>query len=100
MRDLMKWNVALARLSDFIERFPACPNEEHVLRYHAIIGLFEEASGDVLSQFRIAPDRLTPRINDASASYWRSLYPLEFVEYAYFSRLVGGLIGYATHDFN
>jgi hypothetical protein len=93
----MKWNVALARLSNFIERSPPCPNEEHVLRYHAIIGLFEDASGDVLSQFRIAPNRLSSGINDASASYWRSLYSLKFVEYAYFSSLMGGLIGYATH---
>jgi hypothetical protein len=42
MRDLMKWNIALARLSNFIEKFPSCPDEDHMFQYHKIIGLFEE----------------------------------------------------------
>jgi hypothetical protein len=47
MRDLMKWNIALARLSNFVEKFPSCPDEDHMFQYHEIIGLFEEASGDL-----------------------------------------------------
>ena len=97
MRDLMKWNIALARLSNFIEKFPPCPDEDHMFQYHEIIGLFEEASGDELSRFRITPDRLSPRINDASSTLWQSLCRWEIVEYAYFSHQIGGLIGYATN---
>lgn len=97
MRDLMKWNIALARLSNFIEKFPSCPDEDHMFQYHEIIGLFEEASGDELSRFRIAPDRLSPRINDASSTLWQSLCRWEIVEYAYFSHQIGRLIGYATN---
>ena len=97
MRDLLKWNIALARLCNFIERFPPSPDEDHIFQYHEIIGLFEEASGDVLSRFRITPDRLSPRINEASRSYWQSLRRWEIIEYAYFSRQIGGLIGYATN---
>ena len=97
MRDPMKWNIALARLSNFIEKFPSRPDEDHMFQYHEIIGLFEEASGDVLSQFRITPNRLSPRINDASRSCWQSLCRWENIEYAYFSHQIGGLIGYATN---
>ena len=97
MRDLMKWNIALARLSNFIEKFPSCPDEGHILQYHEIIGIFEEASGDVLSQFRITPDRLSPRISNASRTFWQSLCRWEIIEYAYFSHQIGGLIGYATN---
>ena len=97
MRDLMKWNIALARLSNFIEKFPSCPDEDHIFQYHEIIGLFEEAGGDLLSQFRITPDRLSPRINGASKSFWHSLCRWEIIEYAYFSRQIGGLIAYATN---
>jgi hypothetical protein len=93
----MKWNIALARLSNFIEGFPSCPDEDHMFQYHEIIGLFEEASGDVLSQFRITPDRLSPRINDASRSCWRSVCRWKNIEYAYFSYQIGGLISYATN---
>ena len=97
MRDLMKWNIALARLSNFIEKFPSSPDEDHILQYHEIIGLFEEASGDGLSQFRITPARLSPRINSASKSFWQSLCRWEIIEYAYFSRQIGGLVAYATN---
>ena len=69
MRDLMKWNIALARLSNFIEKFPSCPDEDHIFQYHEIIGLFEEASGDELSRFRISPYGLSPRINGASRTF-------------------------------
>ena len=98
MRDLMKWNIALAHLSNFIERFPSCPDEDHIFQYHEIIGLFEEASGDGLSQFRIGPDRLSATIDDASRSCWQSLCRREIIEYGYFSRQIGGLIGYATNE--
>ena len=90
MRDRMKWNSALARLSSFIEKFPSSPNKDHIFQYHEIIELFEDASGDVLSQFRITPDRLSPRS-------WQSLSPWEDIEYSYFSGQVGKLIGYATN---
>jgi hypothetical protein len=102
MRDLMKWNLALARLSNFIERFPFSPDEDHIFQYHEISRLFEEASEDVLSQFRIAPDRLNRRISDASRSCSQSLDRWEIIEFAYFSRQAVGLIGYATnklHDY-
>jgi hypothetical protein len=81
MRDLMKWNIALARLSNFIEKFPSCPDEDHMFQYHEIIGPFEEAGGDRLSQFRITPDRLSPRINGASKSFWHSLCRWEIIEF-------------------
>jgi hypothetical protein len=97
MRDLMKWNIALARLSNFIEKFPSRPDEDHMFQYHEIIGLFEEASGDELSRFRITPDRSSPRINGASRTFWQSLCRWEIIEYAYFSNQIGGLIGYATN---
>jgi hypothetical protein len=74
----MKWNIALARLSNFIEKFPSCPDEDHMFQYHEIIGLFEEASGDELSRFRITPDRLSPRTNDASSTLWQSLYRWDY----------------------
>jgi hypothetical protein len=92
----MKWNIALAHLSNFIERFPSCPDEDHIFQYHEIIGLFEEASGDALSQFRIGPDRLSPRTDEASRS-WQSLCRRGIIEYAYFSHQIGGLISYATN---
>ena len=97
MRDLMKWNIALARLSNFIEKFPSCPDKDHMFQYHEIIGLFEEASGDELSRFRITPDGLSPRINGDLSTFWQSLCRWEIVEYAYFSHQIGGLIGYATN---
>ena len=97
MRDLMKWNTALARLSNFIERFPVRPDEDHILQYHDIIGLFEEASGDILAQFRISPDRLNRRIGDGSRSCWQSPSRRGIIEYGYFSRQIGELVGYATN---
>ncbi len=97
MRDLMKWNIALARLSNFIQRFPSCPDEDHMFQYDEIIGLFEEASGDELSRFRITPDRLSPRMNDTPRTFWQSLCRWENIEYAHFSHQIGGLIGYATN---
>lgn len=97
MRDLMKWNIALARLSNFIERFPSCPDEDHILQYHDIIELFEEAGGDLLAQFRISPDRLKRRNGDASTNCWQSPRRREIIEYGYFTRQIGELIGYATN---
>lgn len=97
MRDLMKWNIALARLSNFIERFPSFPGEDHVVQYHQIIGLFEEASGDVLSQFRIGHSRLNRRISDGPGSFWQSLCRWEAIEYAFFSHQIGELVEYATN---
>ena len=70
MRDLVKWNIALARLSNFIEKFPSCPDEDHIFQYHECIGLF-----------------------------WHSLCRWEIIEYAYFSRQIGGLIAYATNKY-
>jgi hypothetical protein len=97
MHDLLKWNIALAGLANFIERLPLSPCEDHVFQYHEIVSLFEEASGDVLAEFRVIPDRLSRRIHDAPPSYLWSVRPLGIIQYGYFSRLIGELVHYATN---
>jgi hypothetical protein len=97
MFDLMKWNIALARLSNFIETLPLSPSEDHVFQYHEILSIFEEASGEPLSEFRIAPDPLNRRIHDARPNYLRSERPLGSVQYARFSLAIGELVHHVTN---
>lgn len=97
MHDLLKWNIALARLSNFIERLPLSPNEDHVFHYHEIVSLFEEASGDVLTEFRITADQPSRTVQDALTSYLGTPRPLGFVQYPHFTNIIGGLVHYAAN---
>ena len=62
MKDEKRWNLGLSKLHGFEENLPASIDEECVNHYHAIVAILEEASGEDLSQFKISPDRVKPRI--------------------------------------
>jgi hypothetical protein len=71
------------------------PNENNVFQYHDIIKIFEEACGQDLSQFRIAPDRVNSRVDSKIRGHWQTPFAAStFVEYTYFCSQVHGLMGY------
>ena len=96
MRDQGKWSAAIARFASFIADFPKSPNENHVFQYHDIIKNFEEACGQDLSQFRIAPDRVNSRGDTKiRGGHWQTPFAAStFVEHTYFCSQVRGLMGY------
>lgn len=70
IKDPTKWNLALARLSGFMQSVREPYDDEKVQQYQDILGLLEEASLADLSSFRVPPDKLKPRIIGARrASY-------------------------------
>jgi hypothetical protein len=90
----LMWIIALTRFDNFMANFPLAPKEEHVSQYHKIIQLLEEATGEDLLRFRIAPDRLGLRVKTLVTNYWKTRRLVEIVEYAYFCSQVRGLIGF------
>ena len=99
MRDQKKWSAAVTRFAGFIADFPQLPNESHVFQYHDIIKIFEEACGQDLSQFRIAPDRVKPEEDTTRmasfAGGWQTRHPKKnSVEFVYFRGQVRGLINF------
>jgi hypothetical protein len=94
MSNKMKLNVAVTRFAAFVSGLPLSPDELDVLEYHSIIKLFEEACGQDLSQFRIAPDRM--KSEDAQTTRepsWRAPRRREScIEFTYFRGQIRGLI--------
>ena len=92
-----KLNIAATRFADFVSHLPLSPDELDVLEYHDIVGLFEEACGQDLSQFRIAPDRVKAEASKTTtascAGPWQTRHPKKnSLEVAYFRGQVRGLI--------
>jgi hypothetical protein len=92
-----KLNIAVIRFAAFVSHLPLSPDEPDVLEYHDIIKLFEEACGQDLSQFRIAPDRVKPEVDRTTmapvAGPWQTRHPKKnSIELAYFRSQVRGLI--------
>ncbi len=95
VRDQVKWSAAVARLASLVADFSQAPNENHVFQYHDIIKILEEACGQDLSQFRIAPDRVNSRVDSNTKGHWQTPFASKtFVEHAYFCTQVHGLVGY------
>ena len=97
MRDHGKWNIAIARLAQFIANLPQSPNEVHVSKFHDIVQLLQEASGQNLSRFRIAPDRIQPRTDFTIRSSFDGVGRARgtaqyFVEPSHFRSQVGKLV--------
>jgi hypothetical protein len=61
VRNFHQWNIAASKLEGFAQNLPSMPDEDDVAHFHEIVTLFEEASGQDLSTFRISPDRMKPR---------------------------------------
>jgi hypothetical protein len=97
MDDQMKLNVAVTRFALFVHNLPLSPDEDDILEYHDIIGLFEQAFGLDLSQFRIAPERI-PSAPDRTVigsfgGSWQTRHRRRnCIEHAYFRGQVRGLI--------
>lgn len=97
MDDQTKLNLAAIRFAMFASNLPLSPDGNDVLEYHDIIGLFEEACREDLSQFRIAPGRLQPEADRAAMGLfggsWQTWHAKRnCVECAYFRGQVRGLI--------
>jgi hypothetical protein len=93
MLDNEKWKFAVAHFAGFVSDLPGSPTEDHVAHYHGIVKLFEEACGGDLSHFKIAPDRLKPKL--ASHPGWQTQHPKKnVVEFAYFCAQVRRLVDY------
>lgn len=97
VQDEGKWSAAVSRFAAFVADLPQSPNENHVSQYHEIIKIFEEACGQGLSQFRIAPDRLISRDNKTRVHWQTPFDPNTFVEHTYFCSQVRGLMGYVRN---
>jgi hypothetical protein len=98
MRDPNKWNIGVARLTGFLARFPRSPGEDHVFQFHHILKILEEACEQDLSQFRVAPDRINPRLDNITMDSWRTRNAAQStVEHAYFCSQVRRLIHYVKN---
>ena len=60
--DDKKWNRGLSLLSGFMKHFPTSADEESVERFHDIVKILEEASGEDFAIFKIPSEILAPRI--------------------------------------
>jgi len=95
VRNQVKWSAAVARLASLVADLSQAPSENHVFQYHDIIKILEEACGQDLSRFRIAPDRVNLRMDSYTRSQWKAPFASKtFVDHAYFCSQVHGLVGY------
>lgn len=99
MRDSGKWNVGTAQLRGFAANLSQSPDEDDVAHYHEIIKLLEDGSGEDLLAFKVAPERLKPRVASVTmATDWgpgRTRYTTKkYVEIAYLRSQVQGLSHY------
>jgi hypothetical protein len=97
MHNQTEWNIAVTRFAAFCADIPLAPTEDDVSAYHDIVKLFEDACERDLSQFRIAPDRLSKTKTEALDSLrgrWQTRHPLVVVEYRYFRGQVRGLVDF------
>jgi hypothetical protein len=97
MDDQTKLNLAVTRFAAFVSNLPLSPDEDDILEYHDIIGLFEEACRQDLSHFRVAPRRVQPEADGTAVgpfggSWQTGHHKKNLVEYAYFRGQVRGLI--------
>jgi hypothetical protein len=94
VRNQQKWSAAVARLASLVADLSQAPNESHIFQYHDIVRIFEDACGQDLAQFRIAPDRVNSRDN-RTRGHWQTPFAAgTLVEHSYFCRQVRGLAGY------
>ena len=97
MRDHGKCSAAVARLLAFIAEFPQSPNQTHVVQYHGIVKILEEACGRDLSRFQIAPDRVNSGANNQTRDTWQTPFVAStLVEHSHFCSQLRALMGYAT----
>ena len=98
MHNQTKWNIAVVRFAGFASNLSLSPDEDDVSEYHDIIKLFEDAHGQDLSRFRIAPDQVKPDADSAtmaSRSSWQTRYPKKnLVEFTYFRGQIRALMDY------
>jgi len=103
MHNQTEWNIAVTRFAAFCSDIPLAPTEDDISTYHDIIKLFEDAYEHELSQFRIAPDRISKTRTETVASLqgrWQTRHPLIVVEYRYFRGQVRGLVDSVTSVLN
>jgi hypothetical protein len=94
VRDDGKCSAVVARLVSLVADLPQVPSQNNVFQYHEIIEILEEACGQDLSQFRIAPHRLNSRVR-TNSSHWQTRFaPQTSVDHTYFCSQVHGLVGY------
>lgn len=103
MRDQSKWNVTIGRFAGFVSNLPAHPNQNHISQYHHILKSLEDASGQNLSQFRIAPDQVKPAVASAVTALREGhSHPRHsgksLVEFASFKAQVRGLMDFLDHQ--
>jgi hypothetical protein len=85
VRDHGKCSAAVARLVAFIADFPQSPNQTDVFQYHDNVKTLEEACGQDLSQFRIAPVRINSRAKSKTMGHWQTPFVAStLVEHSYF----------------
>ena len=60
MTDDRKWHVAWAKFSAFRAHLPDSVGDDEVGRFHGIVKMLEEASGEDLSDFRIPDSVMKP----------------------------------------
>jgi len=95
VRDHDKCSAGVARLVAFISEFPQSPDQTHVVEYHGIVKILEEACGRDLSQFRIAPDRVNSRANIKARDTWQARFVASTaVEHSYFCSQVHALMDF------
>jgi len=96
----MKWNIAATRLAGFCSGLSFAPNDDDISEFHDIIRLFEDAYGQDLSQFRIAPDRISKirsEVGDSLNGRWQARHPVPVIDYRYFRGQVRGLVDFLTN---
>lgn len=99
----MKWNIAATRLAGFCSELSFAPNDDDISEFHEVIGLFEDACGQDLSRFKIAPDQVSKTRTEVSGSVnyrWQTRHPVSVVDYRYFRRQVRGLVDFLTNVLN
>jgi len=96
MRDEKQWALADAQFKALRTNIPNYVNEDLVNEYNAIVTLFESATDESLTAFRIPPSKVAPRMtsfqmgNPKSATYSK----VKFCDTTYFKRQVEGLASY------
>jgi hypothetical protein len=99
MRDRNKRDIAIGRFAGFFSNLLRPQDEDQLSQYHDIFKLLQEACGQDLSQFKVAPDRVNAAAANAttasSGGRWQIRHPKKsFVEFAYFRGQAQGLIDY------
>lgn len=100
MVDEKPWRIALAKFEAFRENAPTYFREETVEQYNEIVAALEAASGESFDEFKIAADKVKPKITSArpggygggrgSVTYSKDKY----CDPAYFNSQSDGLWGY------